>query len=880
MAAAFPHLPPVERRLALAAFLSLFGILCAQTLLETARDALFLTHLPVTRLPWVYLGMAGVTLVVARASPAGHRRGPSRPVSVSLLAGAAVTAGLWLWLAGSRATSVYALFLWTGVFAAWTVTQVWSALADTLDMSLAKRLYGVVAAGGGLGAVVGAGTARLVAAELGPRPLVLVAATAMAATALGPALALQRSPALEPSGAVARVARSRGARSRLVGGPYLTRLIATALLAAAVSTILDVSFKEAVALRLPPARLASFFATFNLTTSAVSLVVQLVVVGAVVRSVGVGRAHVLFPVVLLLGLVPALLSGGLAAFVLVRGMDAGLRNSFHRPAFELLQVPLGDDVRRRAKPLIDVLGQRAGQAVASIALLLMLQASVGRQARLILVALMLIGWVVIAVGLKRPYVDRLRSALLGPAFARQTPDGVGLDEDARATLVAGLSSEREADVTSALDLLATHERTDLVPARLLEHASPAVVLKALAVLGPPGRTDVVPALDRLLEHTDVAVRTMALRRRAALAPDRTMLAALARNSSCRSVRATATVVLVDRGWTADGAAPLLPFALAPSLELRLALAQAIADRPSPLFEEVLVALARSREPEVLAPVAATFGALGSPRAIASLVELLGLRQVRAEAGAALARIGHPAFAALARTLPDATRPLPVRANVPRALVEVDVERAAGPLLDGLLVEQDGFVRFRILRALNRVRQARPALGLDEDILGRAATAAVDSAYRYLSWRLALESGAVRQPARRTATWDLLRELLGEKEDNAVERLFAVLELRYARESFRRLLRTVRTGDRRARAAGRELIENLLTEPARALTLALVDELSDTDRLSRLAAGPAAPALTYRKLLASIRSEETGGTLAALAAHHAAELAVPAEADHA
>src|SRR3954454_8349452 len=79
-----------ERRLMVAAFLSLFGVLCAQTLLETARDTLFLTHVPVARLPWVYLTLASLTLVAGGLSPRIARwrdRGWSRtPASVAAAA--------------------------------------------------------------------------------------------------------------------------------------------------------------------------------------------------------------------------------------------------------------------------------------------------------------------------------------------------------------------------------------------------------------------------------------------------------------------------------------------------------------------------------------------------------------------------------------------------------------------------------------------------------------------------------------------------------------------------------------------------------------------------------------------------------------------------
>jgi AAA family ATP:ADP antiporter len=877
------RLPPGERRLVAAAFLSLFGILCAQAVLETARDALFLTHLPAARLPWVYLGMAGLTLLAVRASLAGHRRGPSRSVSLSMLLGGAATAGLWVWLADVRPASVYALFLWTGVFAAWTVTQVWGALAEVLDMSLAKRLYGLLAAGGGLGAVVGSAAARIVSAALGPRPLVLLAGAAMAVTAV-PALALRRPSPADAEAPAGAPEQSRGFL-RLAAEPYVGRLLATALLAAAVSTIVDVSFKEMVAARLPAAQLASFFASFHLVANAVSLVVQLLVVGAVIRAIGVGRAHLIFPLLLLVGVSGAVLTGGLMALVLVRGLDAALRNSFQRPAFELLQVPLRDDLRRRAKPLIDILGQRGGQALASVALLIMLQASLGPQSRLAVAAALLIAWVLVAVGLKGPYVDRLRSALLRPARGQALSPLTGLDEDTRAALAVALASPDEVDVTAALALVAIHGRPDLIPARLLEHPSAAVVVQALALIRPDGaHEDIVPTLDRLLDHPDIAVRTMALRRRAALMPDRAMLTALAQRSTCPAVQVTARVFSIAHGWTPDGdgedpSVRLLALArdASPSsLPARQAAAEAIADIPLRRFEDVLVALARSAEKEVLSPLTTAMAgvAADSPVVLACLIAFLRERPVRAAARAALVKAherGGPVFEALVSTLADLGQPVGVRANIPLALVELDLDSAAGPLLDGLLVEHDGFVRFRILRALNHARRVKPTLTLDEDILGRAATAAVDSAYRYLEWRLELEAGADRRGARRTATWHLLDQLLREKEDNAVERLFRVLELRYPGERFRRLLATVRAGDRRSRAAGRELIENLLTEPARGLTLALVDELADSERLARLTAGHPPRAHTYRTLLETIQAQERGGTLAALAAHHAAEV---------
>ena len=47
-------------------FFSLFALMAAHALSETARDALFLGRLDADQLPWAYLAIAGLALVVVR----------------------------------------------------------------------------------------------------------------------------------------------------------------------------------------------------------------------------------------------------------------------------------------------------------------------------------------------------------------------------------------------------------------------------------------------------------------------------------------------------------------------------------------------------------------------------------------------------------------------------------------------------------------------------------------------------------------------------------------------------------------------------------------------------------------------------------------------
>ena len=55
-----------DRRDTMVAFCTLAVILAAHSMLETARDTLFLTKLPANYLPLAYIGIAGLALIVSK----------------------------------------------------------------------------------------------------------------------------------------------------------------------------------------------------------------------------------------------------------------------------------------------------------------------------------------------------------------------------------------------------------------------------------------------------------------------------------------------------------------------------------------------------------------------------------------------------------------------------------------------------------------------------------------------------------------------------------------------------------------------------------------------------------------------------------------------
>ena len=154
---AFGEIRPDERRAAASAFATLFGIIASHTVLETARDALFLARLPPSQLPWVYLAMAGAAVAIAQVPVRrlGALLGPSSlSASLGLMAG--VTAVFWA-LPGLRSDwGLRALYVWTGLVGTLAALQFWLALGEIFTITQAKRVYRLVGTGSLLGAVLGA----------------------------------------------------------------------------------------------------------------------------------------------------------------------------------------------------------------------------------------------------------------------------------------------------------------------------------------------------------------------------------------------------------------------------------------------------------------------------------------------------------------------------------------------------------------------------------------------------------------------------------------------------------------------------------------------------------------------------------------------------
>jgi AAA family ATP:ADP antiporter len=869
MLRAFTDLRPDERRGAALAFTTLFGLLAAHTLLETARDALFLARLPASQLPWVYLAMAGVAVALSEGPwPRPRGRLARHGLALVLVAGGLVTFAFWTMDLANGAWRLRALYVWTGLIGTLATLQFWLVLGETYTITQAKRVFRVVALGSVMGAVAGSVLARVLSERLPAQQLVLAAALLFVLTGLGPALYLPRP---EGGGAARGAAATNlaGTLRLLRDNPYVMRLSVFVLVSTVALTLGDYVFKSAVVRQVPAAHLGAFFATLYMALNVLSLLVQLFLLGWLMRVLGLHRALWVLPICVFLGAGGLAFGGGLVAGLLLKGADGALRHSLHRTASELLYLPIPDSLRARAKPLIDVLGQRGGQALASILILSEVLLQRGDTVLAAAAAALSVVWIALAIELRPLYLDLFRGALRD-GLMRRDADAPELDLGALETLFGALNSQNDAEVLGALDLLAEEGRTRLIPALLLYHPTPAVVLRGLDLFVEAGRDDFLPIAERLCKAPEPEVRAAALRALSTLRPDEASLRAAAHDPSAL-VRATALVGLVSGGWIGDDLQATLDELLGSNVPgTELALARAIGRRPSAAFKDALLQLALSRDLEARAAAAHAMGQLGDPACLPTLLGLLARHETRAAARDAFEAFGPAGLAFLEAALRDTSLPRALRRHVPRALLRFAPGRVATVLVPRLLEEPDGGVRYRVLRTLGRLVARHPELTLATATLDEAVRRTAAGALSAVRSRQVLIEGALQVPARASTGHALLLTLLRDREAHAVERLFRLLGLRQRGEDWGRLYRGLASRDAKVRASSRELLENALRPPLREAVLALTDDAPEARRLDAAAAFGVPEAMGYEELLTRLL-DQTDETLRCLAAYHVGEL---------
>lgn len=353
---------PDEIRPVALSFAGAFLVLGFVVLARSLREALYLTTFPVETLPYVMAAVAALS--VPTVSAFGRLLEGSSPRRVLAAVLVVLAAGLAALLpaAGRSPAAAVGFYLWTALGTLLLTSGFWIVVSELFPVRGAKRLYGLVGAGGTLGVlIVGTGLTRvadrLPISWLGASLVLLLALFYVVQRALP-------APSHGTRGTSPTGRDDRSPLAEIAEDPHLGSIALVVAVATVAATLLDYQFKELAAAAHPTeAGLAGFFGAFYGWTAAASLLLQLFVASRLMSSAGLGATLAVLPLLLLAGAVGLVLAPGLALATLVRGTDQALRKSLHRSALEVLFLPLPSDVRRRTKTFVDSVVDSAAEGI-------------------------------------------------------------------------------------------------------------------------------------------------------------------------------------------------------------------------------------------------------------------------------------------------------------------------------------------------------------------------------------------------------------------------------------------------------------------------------------------------------------------------------------
>ncbi|MEP6918074.1 MAG: HEAT repeat domain-containing protein, partial [Acidobacteriota bacterium] len=344
----------------------------------------------------------------------------------------------------------------------------------------------------------------------------------------------------------------------------------------------------------------------------------------------------------------------------------------------------------------------------------------------------------------------------------------------------------------------------------------------------------LPQVQRMLGDPDAGVRAAALVAIGAIHhEDSATLSRPLLTDPDPRIRVTAAVALASSDVPADVDAAeqtLVELAADGRDSARAArrdVAAAIRHIGDPRFHPLLIPLLYDASPEVAEEAMESVRAAGASDFLflPTLVSLLRSRHLKGHVRDVLVSYGQPSVDALAHFMGDPDEDIWVRRHIPGTLARIPVQTSVDALVSAL-ADRDGFLRYKAIAALERLRRTDAPLAFPREPVEAFA---LREGLRYFNY-LSLHDNLVGR--KQLAADALLARTLGEKIDRTQDRVYRLLALIYPWKDIGAAQWTLQHGDHRSRASASEYLDNILTGQLRKRIMPVLEDLPVEEKVRR------------------------------------------------
>jgi ATP:ADP antiporter, AAA family len=821
-----------ELRRALPLFVFLFLTMAGSVASKAARDALFLDRYRAIDLPYADIAIAVLVGMAASLYIRIGQRTNLRNLQVgSLLFFASNALLFWWWAAVSGHESgplFIFIYVWVGVFSVLAPSQVWTLANYVMTTREAKKSFGFIGSGAILGWIVGGLATRTAVSIFGTENMLALVALSLIASSLLVIVIWRDRPDyvgndLPASGTDPQSTGILASLELVRESPYLRAIAALILLSALATTVAGWQFKAIAKEQIPGTDdLAMFFGTFNMTAGLVSLVMQMLFTGRVLRTAGVGAALFIVPIAIMGSSVGVLVFGTLLAASMLKASDQVLRYSIDKATTELLYLPVPAAHTFRVKSFIDTVVYRLGDAFGGLAVLLFAVGFGFSPVQMSMVCIVLVAaWMVAAFVARRQYVENLRESIHQHRVDAEQASMPVLDRDATAVISSRLKGDTK-EIAYALGLFEMAHDRAIHPAvkGLLHHTAPEIRRQAIALLARAGDASVKPEVEELLRDPNLQVRTEALLYLTTL--DRTdPLTRIEELGDFEdfSIRAALVAFLARPGRSQNLDAARLVLAKMvdesgpPGQRTRLEAARLLSMLPD-AFDRELRTLVDDEDPEVAKEAIVACGKLKKRALVGRLLERMDEPDLVDVITVALAEFGDRIVGTLRDYLTDLHMPMDVRRQIPAVLQTIG-SRAAQAVLNESVMDRDVVLRYHVITALNKLGQEHPERRTDKKLIESVMAAEIMGHYR--SYQVLGTLGRSL-----TEEGNPIVAGLRESMEKETERVFRLLKLLYPEFDMHSAYVGLQSVDPVVHDNAVEFIDSVLPPEVRALVIPLFD----------------------------------------------------------
>ncbi len=307
-----------------------------------------------------------------------------------------------------------AFFVWVSVFNLFVVSVFWSFMADIFDPGQARRLFGIIAAGGSLGAVVGPLLVRQWVETIQTQGLPLLSAGLLCG-ALACLMALVRltrdrprvdrrdDPSLPMGGSVLAGAKLMFQHPFLaaVGGFMVLGTFSGVVLYFQQAEVISEHFSD-------PARVTRVFAELDLASNALTIVIQVILTARLVGWLGMGTTLALLPLVAAAGFLVISFLPVLGFIVVIQVLRRAILFGITNPAAGMLYTVVGPQSKYKFKNFVDTVIYRGGDSSGAWAFTGLMAAGAGIAGVALVGMAAAVVWIVLSLWIGRRFVQMRR----------------------------------------------------------------------------------------------------------------------------------------------------------------------------------------------------------------------------------------------------------------------------------------------------------------------------------------------------------------------------------------------------------------------------------------------------------------------------------------